>query len=143
MEKLRGCTVNEGEEKGRVRLTLTTAKQEFRAWLDPEQAEDVAAAIIGMRFDLPVIFQQPKRKRSGVQYLTLQSAPKELGSRPHYHEATLRMAEQHVDPEIRSKLTKAQKKWDRRFERKTGRKWGEENYTWGFLKGRGKKQTDQ
>jgi hypothetical protein len=139
-EPLRGCTADPGSKKGRVRLTLNTDEQEFRAWLSPEQAEQVAAVILAARFELKgVVVQEPKRKRKGLVYLTFQSVPQELGSRPTIHEDIIRKAEHH-DPEIRSKLVKEQKKWDRRFERKHGWKPGEQDLSYGFLKGR-KKQS--
>jgi hypothetical protein len=135
MLPLRGCTADPGTEKGRVQLTLNTAEQQFKAWLTPDQAEQVAAMILAARFELKgVVVQEPKRKRKGLVYLTFQSAPQELGLRPTIHEDTMRKAER-LDPEIRTKLAKEQNKWDRRFERKYGWKVGEQDLSYGFLKG--------
>jgi hypothetical protein len=63
MQRLVDFTVEKGETKGRVRLTLETKDGKFQAWLDRKQAEQLGADIFACRFQfkgLVMVIQPPK-----------------------------------------------------------------------------------
>jgi hypothetical protein len=118
MKKLQDFTVKKGKTEERVRITLETEDAVLQAWLDPEQAERLAADILSCRFAFPVvIIDPPKRKRRGPVYLVFKSEPRELGARPSLSEETLDWVER-TNPTIRAKVKTAQEKWDRRAARR-------------------------
>ena len=139
LKLLRDYTVAKSEKvKGRVRIILVTADNELRTYLSPKDAEHLAAAILGARFDLPqpVLINPPKRKRTRPPiYINFASTPTEIGTRPHVSEETLQMVEKRGDVEVRSRLAKEQAKWEKKFERKHHRKWDAQPCTLWVLKG--------
>jgi hypothetical protein len=121
MKPLMDFTAKEGNAKGRVQVTLTTDDDTLRVWLAPKQAEELAAAILQARFEIPYLkVKAPRHRRRMPVYITLQPRPPEPGPRPFYHEDTLAKYER-IDPEIRTKLKAEQERWDRKAARRPPR----------------------
>jgi hypothetical protein len=121
MKPLLDYTLKEGSTPGRVRLSLRTADNTLRAYLEGEQVEQLALELLSARFDIhQIILDRPKRKRRGLLFLKFHSPPRPHGERPYLSEETL-AREAQKDPTIRARLKALQDKWDRREARRRAR----------------------
>lgn len=122
MKQLKDFTVKKGTTEGRVRLKLETADGMFQAWLDPEQAERLAADLFRCRFDLPpviIVDEIPKwRTPPDTVYISFRTTmPRELGLRP-----SGQVIKEIKDPALRKEyeakylplIEAAQVKWDKK-----------------------------
>jgi hypothetical protein len=121
MKPLLDYTLKEGTKPGRIRLTLRTADNTLRVYLEGEQAESLALDLLGERFAInQIILDRPKRKRRGLLFLKFHAPPRPHGERPYLSEETL-AREALKDPTIRDRLKALQDKWDRREARRRAR----------------------
>jgi hypothetical protein len=126
--------VQQGKGEGRVWIKLIADDDTaFQVWLTQEQAERLAADILGCRFNLPlVVVRAPKRLRNGAVYVSFRSEPRPPGARPDFSEKTLKYLER-TDPTIRDRLKAAQEKWDRKAARQRGKQ-GNARRPYGFMR---------
>jgi hypothetical protein len=69
MKPLLDYVIKEGSKAGRVRLTLRTADNRLRVYLEGDQAERLALDLLGERFGInQIILDRPKRKRRGLLF---------------------------------------------------------------------------
>ena len=110
-------------------LVFIYADGVFQVWLDPEQAERLAADIFSCRFDLPdvvLVNQPPKwRKRPTKVFISFSTTmPRDLGPRPsmdflrHIEDPALRKEYEALLPA----LEKAQAAWDRKVHQRQAKK---------------------
>ncbi len=128
MKRLKQVTVRKGKGKGRVCLTLENEDRVFEAWLDPEQAERLAADIFTCRFALPVDFpdqvlvnRPPKWKKPPKEiFISFRTTmPRELGPRP------LNFIRFVKDPVGRKRIEELDAVWLRKAAKETAKKQAE------------------
>lgn len=125
MKRLKQATVKKGKTHDRICLTLEHEDGVFQAWLDPEQAEQLAAAIFTYRFDLPVgaaglnglpvgtvVVRRPPEWKKPPEKVFISfstTMPRELGPRPRDFIKFVK-----DDPAAIKKLEKADAAWLRK-----------------------------
>jgi hypothetical protein len=126
--RLREYQVDEGTQRGSVRLTLKAGDGTFELWVPAKTAERLAADILSTRFELPllnIIAPRKKRKRK-PKYIAFLSEPRELGDRPwDLSPLMLDWLDNQLGPkqrkEVQAKWKLEQERWDLKFQKQQAR----------------------